>query len=484
MDQLIDPVHTPVEDIASIVQLAREQADLRTTHSVSWRRSTLERLRGLLREREGDLLAALAKDLGKPAFESKFTETVFTEVDIDHTLANLDLWMRPDRVATPLAAQPSSSKIISEPLGVVCVISPWNYPVQLLLLPAVAAIAAGNAVVLKPSELVPNTAAALGELIAALDDPAVGIVQGGVAETTVLLEQRFDHIIYTGNARVARVVMRAAAENLTPVTLELGGKSPVVVSKSANLEVAARRIAWGKFLNAGQTCIAPDYVLVEREVHDQLVAGLRENVKAFYGVDPQASPDFARIVNDPHFHRLEKLLHSGKAVVGGDTDADTRYIAPTVLTEVALDDEVMGEEIFGPILPIIAVDSLEEAVEIINKGEKPLALYCFTEEREESDFVLSATSSGGACVNGVVLHVGNANLPFGGVGESGMGAYHGKAGFDQFSHQRSVMRRSTRVDPPLLYPPYDEKTTQTLEKAFKMPDPRDLVAKVRSRLPI
>jgi acyl-CoA reductase-like NAD-dependent aldehyde dehydrogenase len=444
----------------------------------------LERLRDLIQDHEPALLATLRADLGKPVFESKFTETVFTMADIDHTLANLDLWMRPERVPTPLAAQPSSSKILREPLGVVCVISPWNYPVQLLLLPAVAAIAAGNAVILKPSELVPHTAAALAALIDELDDPAVGLVQGGVSETGALLEQRFDHIIYTGNSRVARIVMRAAAEHLTPVTLELGGKSPVVVTRNADIGVAARRIAWGKFLNAGQTCIAPDYVLVEREVHDKLVAGLRENIKAFYGSDPEASPDFARIVNDPHFHRLEKLLGSGKVVVGGEVDADSRYIAPTVLTEVTLDDEVMAEEIFGPILPVIAVDDLDEAIAIINRGDKPLALYCFSEDNDESRRVLDSTSSGGACVNGVVLHVGNVHLPFGGVGESGMGAYHGKAGFDQFSHKRSVMRRSTKVDPPILYPPYDQKTTHTVEKAFRLPDPRDVVAKVRSRLPI
>ena len=473
---------TDIATIPDIVAAARAKVSDQTTKSVAWRRATLTRLRDLITEHEPALLAALAADFGKPAFESKFTETVFTIVDIDHTLANLDSWMKPERVATPLASQPSSSKIVREPLGVVCVISPWNYPFQLLFLPAIAAIAAGNAVVLKPSELVPHTAQAIQDLIEALGDPAVGIVQGGVAETTALLEERFDHIIYTGNSRVARVVMRAAAEHLTPVTLELGGKSPVIVSKKADVATAAKRIAWGKFLNAGHTCIAPDYVLVEREVHDDLVAGLRENIGRFYGTDPQQSPDFARIVNDPHFHRLEKLMHAGNVVVGGETDADSRYISPTVITDVSFDDPVMSEEIFGPILPVIAIDSIDEATEYIRSGEKPLALYCFTEDKAESRQVIEATSSGGACINGVIMHVSNAHLPFGGVGESGMGAYHGKAGFDQFSHKRSVMSRPTKIDPPILYPPYDEKTTATLEKAFKLPDPRDMAAKLRGKL--
>jgi aldehyde dehydrogenase (NAD+) len=355
--------------------------------------------------------------------------------------------------------------------------------VQLLILPMVAAISAGNAVVGKPSELAPATAAELVDLIEAIGDPAVVAVQGGVAETTELLAQRFDHILYTGNSRVARIVMRAAAENLTPVTLELGGKSPAVVSRNANVDVAAKRIAWGKFVNAGQTCIAPDYVLVERPVHDQLVEAMRRHTTSFYGNDPKASADFARIVNEPHFHRLEKLLHSGTVAFGGDTDPDTRYIAPTVLTGVGKDDPVMAEEIFGPILPVIAVDSLDEALAFVNdtaaKGDKPLALYTFSEDDEENDMVLEGATSGGACVNGTLMHVSNPHLPFGGVGESGMGAYHGKFGFDTFSHHRAVHSRSTSIDPALMYPPYTARKEKVLRKGMGMPDPRDVAAKVR-----
>ncbi len=394
--------------------------------------------------------------------------------------------MHPEKVPTPMAFQPGSSEIRPEPVGVVAVIAPWNYPVQLLLLPMVAAVAAGNAVVAKPSELAAATAAELVSLIEAIDDPAMAVVQGGVAETTELLAQRFDHIIYTGNSRVARIVMRAAAENLTPVTLELGGKSPAIVSRNANLDVAARRIAWGKFLNAGQTCIAPDYVLVERTVHDKFVAALGEQIAEFYGSNPQISEDYARIVNAPHFHRLEKLLDSGKVAHGGITDADTRYIAPTVLTGVKHDDPVMGEEIFGPILPVLAVSSLADAIAFVNersqRGDKPLALYTFSENDDENDAVLGGTTSGGACVNGTLLHISNPNLPFGGVGESGMGAYHGKFGFDTFSHRRAVHTRSTRIDPAMMYPPYTAKKQKLVRKGMTMPDPRDIASKLRGVL--
>ena len=477
-------METPLADIAPRVQAARDAFDRGATRPAAWRRATLEHLRDLISEREERLLDALAADFGKPRPEAWLTEVGFTISDIEHTLANLPLWMRPEKVPTPVAFKPGKSVIVREPVGVTCVIAPWNYPVQLLLLPMVAAISAGNAVVGKPSELAPATAAELTSLIMALDDPAVTVVEGGVAETTELLAQRFDHILYTGNSRVARIVMRAAAEHLTPVTLELGGKSPAIVSRNANVKVAAKRIAWGKFVNAGQTCIAPDYVLVERPVHDELVAAIGEAITEFYGADPQASADFARIVNEPHFHRIEKLLDSGTVAVGGQTDADTRYIAPTVLTGVTMDDPVMGEEIFGPVLPVIAVDSLGDATRLVNdgaaKGDKPLALYTFSEHDADNDAVVDGTTSGGVCVNGTLLHISNPNLPFGGIGESGMGAYHGKYGFDTFSHQRSVHTRSTRLDPPLMYPPYTAKKVSLLRKGMLMADPRDLVAKARS----
>lgn len=479
----MDYTVTPLDDIAPLVASARAAYATGATAPQAWRRATLERLRDLIEAREPQLLDALAADFGKPRFEAWTTEIGFTVADINHTLAHLSSWMQPEKVGTPLAFQPGSSYIVPEPVGVVAVIAPWNYPVQLLVLPIVAAIAAGNAVVAKPSELAPHTATELISLIQALDEPAVVAVQGGVAETTELLAQRFDHIIYTGNSRVARIVMRAAAEHLTPVTLELGGKSPAIVSRHANIDVAARRIAWGKFINAGQTCIAPDYVLVEQPVHDQFVAALGKHITDFYGADPQQSGDFTRIVNSPHFHRLEKLLDSGTVAHGGVTDADTRYISPTVLTGVKADDPVMGEEIFGPILPVLAVESIEAAIGFVNErsadGDKPLALYTFSESDRENDQVLAGASSGGACVNGTLLHISNPNLPFGGVGESGMGAYHGKFGFDTFSHRRGVHTRSTKIDPAMLYPPYTAKKQKLVRKGMTMPDPRDVAAKVR-----
>jgi aldehyde dehydrogenase (NAD+) len=478
----LSPTLTPLDQIGVIVDAARAAARAGATRPRTWRVDTLRHLRKLVSRHEKALLDAMAADFGKPRFEAWVTEVGFVLSDIDHTLAHLDRWMQPERVPTPVAFKPGRSKVIAEPLGVVCVIAPWNYPVQLLLLPMIAAIAAGNAVVGKPSELAPATAVALRDLVADLDDPAVALVMGGVAETTELLTHRFDHILYTGNGRVARVVMRAAAEHLTPVTLELGGKSPAIVSRHADIDVAARRIAWGKFVNAGQTCIAPDYVLVEQPVHDRLVTALAAQVREFYGDDPSTSSDYARVVNEPHFHRLEKLLHSGTVAVGGRSDADTRYIEPTVLTGVTRDDPVMGEEIFGPILPVIAVESLDEAVAFVNADEKPLALYTFSADDHENDRVLAGATSGGACVNGTLLHVSNPNLPFGGVGESGTGAYHGKFGFDTFSHHRAVHQRSTRFDPALLYPPYTASKQRLVKRAFLLPDPRDVWARLRSRV--
>jgi aldehyde dehydrogenase (NAD+) len=470
------------QDISGVIERARDAFNSGHTRSLAWRRATLLLLRELIASNEEELLAAAAADFGKPRMEAFATEVGFMLFDIDHVLTHLDSWMRPEKVPTPVLFQPGSSSIMSEPLGVVCVIAPWNYAMQLLLVPMIAAIAAGNAVVGKPSELTPYTSAAMAKLIRQLGDPAVGLVEGGVPETTELLTHRFDHILYTGNGKVGRVVLRAAVEHLTPVTLELGGKSPAIVSRHANIDVAAKRIVWGKFLNAGQTCIAPDYVLVEQPVHDQLVTALGRSIRDFYGSDPQHSGDLARIVNDAHFNRLEKLLHSGTVAVGGESNPATRYIAPTVLTGVTRDDAVMQEEIFGPILPVIAVPSLDDAVRFVKADDKPLALYTFSENGAENDHIIAETSSGGVCVNGTIMHISNPHLPFGGVGESGTGAYHGKFGFDTFSHRRGVHSRSTRIDPPILYPPYSAKKEKLLRQGMGLPDPRDVVAKVVSRV--
>ena len=420
------------------------------TRPLDWRRSQLKALRALLTERESELLDALSTDLGKPRLEAWATDIGFVINEIDHASKHLRRWTKPARVRTPMATKPSKARVVREPLGLVLIIAPWNYPVQLALSPLVGAIAAGNVAVLKPSEVAPATSAVLARLLPEYLDPdAVAVVEGAVPETQALLAQRWDHIFYTGNGRVGRVVMEAATPHLTPVTLELGGKSPAIIDASANLEVAARRIAWGKFLNAGQTCIAPDYVLVARGLEDRFVELLRRCVFDFYGQDPKASPDFARIVNGAHFERLVKLLDSGTPAVGGDHDATTRYIAPTVLRDVTPESPVMQDEIFGPILPVIPIADAAEGIAFVNAREKPLALYVFASDASVVRTVLEGTSSGGACVNATLFHVAVAELPFGGVGESGMGAYHGKASFDVFSHAKSVLKRSTRPDPAL-----------------------------------
>jgi aldehyde dehydrogenase (NAD+) len=351
--------------------------------------------------------------------------------------------------------------VVREPLGLVLIISPWNYPVQLLLSPLVGALAAGNAALLKPSEVTPHVSAALARRVPEyLDSEAVAVVEGGVQEVTALLGERFDHVFYTGNGTVARVVMAAAAKHLTPVTLELGGKSPCIVDDDVDVEIAARRIAWGKFMNAGQTCIAPDYVLVSERREQALVEALAKAIREFYGDDPRATPDYARIVNGRHYQRVARLLKDGDVVVGGQTDESQNYVAPTLLRNVSPDADAMREEIFGPVLPILKVKDVAEAIRFVNEREKPLALYVFSNDERVQQEVLSRTSSGGVCVNGTLMHLANARLPFGGVGPSGMGAYHGRHSFETFSHRKSVLRRKLARDPKFLYPPYGKLKTR------------------------
>ncbi len=435
------------------------------TRPLAWRRQQLARLTELLDRHADELVAALRADLRKPSLEAFVADLATTRTECELARKKLRRWTRPERVRVPLSQQPGRARIVREPLGVVLVIAPWNYPVQLLLCPLVGALAAGNCAVLKPSEVTAHTSRALATLLPRYLDPdAVAVVEGGVPETTALLAERFDHIFYTGNARIGRIVMTAAARNLTPVTLELGGKSPCLVDADVDLEVAARRIVWGKFLNAGQTCIAPDYVLVhesrERELLDALAATLRE----FYGDDPRASADLARIVSDAHQERLTKLLESGEVVSGGDVDAAERYVAPTLLRDVSPDAPVMQEEIFGPILPVLAVPDMERAIAFVNAREKPLALYLFTRNTEVEQQVIGRTSSGGVCVNATIWHIANPNLPFGGVGESGLGAYHGRHSFELFSHKKSVVSKPTRFDVRLAYPPYTKAKLALLRR--------------------
>jgi len=460
-----EPPATPDLDAEALVTRLRATFDSGTTRSLDWRRAQLKAMRKMLTEREPELQEALRADLGKPPLEAYATDIGFVINEIDYATKHLRRWTRAKRVSTPLATKPAKARLVPEPLGVVLVIAPWNYPVQLALAPMVGAIAAGNAIVLKPSEVAAHTSNALAHFLPEYLDPeAIAVVEGAASETKALLAQRFDHIFYTGNGKVGRVVMEAASRHLTPVTLELGGKSPVIIDDSADLEVAARRIAWGKYLNAGQTCIAPDYVLVSRGKEDQFVELVRRSVFDFYGNEPQASDDYARIVSDNHFKRLTGLLGSGDAVVGGDHEKATRYIAPTVLRNVAPDSPVMQDEIFGPILPVVPVDSVDEAIAFVNQNDKPLALYVFSKDNAVTDRVLDRTSSGGVCVNATLFQVAVPDLPFGGVGESGMGAYHGKASFDVFSHMKPVLKKANKPDPDLAYPPYTEKKEKLVRR--------------------
>ena len=451
--------------IADLVRQCREAFDRGTTRPLAWRRSQLEAMVSMLRSHEAEFAEALKSDLGRGPEEAWLYDVGFSITEIELMIKNLKKWTAPRKVPTPVVAKPGSSRRIPEPLGVVLVIAPWNYPVQLLLVPAAGAIAAGNAVVMKPSEVSSATSALLGRLIPKyLDSAALRVVEGGVPETTELLAQRFDHIFYTGNGIVGRVVMRAAAEHLTPVTLELGGKSPTIVDRSADLDVAARRITWAKFVNSGQTCVAPDYVLAHRSVAEDLVAKIASSITEFYGPDPEQSKDYSRVISPRHFDRLVGMLGSGKVAVGGQHSAADRFIAPTVLVDVAPDSKVMQDEIFGPILPVIAVDSMDEAIRFVRSRPHPLALYVFAEDQSVCDAVVSSTTSGGVTVNGTILHMTGPHLPFGGVGESGMGAYHGQAGVDVFQHLKPVLKRSTKIDPSIAYPPYTKRKFSIIKK--------------------
>ncbi|HUS43057.1 MAG TPA: aldehyde dehydrogenase family protein [Ilumatobacteraceae bacterium] len=459
---------TAVERIPEIVQQLRDGFHSGVVRDIESRRVQLRSLRAMFVEQEDRLIDALVADVGKPRIEAYTTEIAFTINEIDHTLKHLDAWNKPTKIKVPITFKPGSATLRPEPLGTVCIIAPWNYPVQLLFAPLVPALAAGNTAVLKPSEVTPSVSALIEELVPRyFNASTVAVVTGAVDETTALLEQRFDHIFYTGNGKVGRVVMRAAAEHLTPVTLELGGKSPAIVAADANLEVAAKRIAWAKFLNAGQTCVAPDYVLVEESVEDQLVTALADAVTTFYGADPRQSDDYARIVNERHHERLMKLLDAGgydATVIGGTGDRGSRYIAPTVLAGVKPDAAVMDDEIFGPILPVLTVGDIDEAIRFVNDREKPLALYAFSSDEDTLEHVVANTSAGGVTLNHAVLHLAVPDLPFGGVGESGMGSYHGKSGFDTFSHAKAVLDKPTRPDPALMYPPYTSMKQKILRK--------------------
>jgi len=436
------------------------------TRKISVRRKALQRLHDGVVGHQDRLLEALTSDLRKPAAESYLSEVGPLLSEIRHARRRLRRWSRLRRVRTPLICQPAISYIQPEPYGVALIISPWNYPVQLALVPAVAALAAGNCCVLKTSEVAPHSAAALAAMVAEHFPPEhFTVVEGGVETARSLLEQKFDTIFFTGSSAVGKKVMAAAARHLTPVTLELGGKSPCIVESDTDLRLAARRIVAGKFLNAGQTCVAPDYLLVRRRFKSALVQHLSEQVRAFYGNDPRASTDYARIVNDRHFLRLQNLLQDCRILLGGQSHRPQRYFAPTVVDGITTDHALMQEEIFGPILPILTYEHLSEAAEVIRALPRPLALYIFSDHRGERRRLINGLSFGGGCVNDTLMHLVNPHLPFGGTGQSGFGRYHGKAGFEAFSYRKSVMKRPLGFDLPLRYPPYG--SLKILRKLFR-----------------
>lgn len=447
-----------------LVDRLRATFDSGRTRPLKWRRAQLDAMQRMLAENEDAIAKALHADLAKPAQEVILGETALLFGEIRHVRSRMERWARRRKVDTPLMALPGSSFIQPEPLGVALIIGAWNYPIQLVLAPLIPAIAAGNCAVIKPSEVTPNASKLLADLVPKyLDREAFAVVEGAVPETTALLEQRWDHVFYTGGAAVGRIVMKAAAEHLTPVTLELGGKSPAIIDDNADLKSAARRMAWGKALNAGQTCIAPDYVLVSKAQKEPLIEALREQFRTMLGPDPLASDDYAAVVNEKHFERLSALLKQGRTVIGGQTESATRKIAPTVLTDVELDSDLMREEIFGPILPIIEVDDLDAAIEFVRRGDKPLSAYLFTRSRASEKKFLHELACGSVCINDVIMFMLVPDLPFGGVGNSGMGQYHGQAGFDRFSHLKSVIRRGRSPEITIRFAPYNQFKTRLLK---------------------
>jgi aldehyde dehydrogenase (NAD+) len=439
------------------------------TRGYAFRKAQLNRLWKAVKAYESRIIEALYKDFRKPEFESYGTELGTLYSEIRHTLAHLRGWMKPRRVKTPLPFLPSSSWTYRDPLGITLIISPWNYPFLLMMHPLASAMAAGNTMMLKPSEIAPHTEQVIAELIREyFDEEYIAVVTGdGLEVGKALLENyHFDQVFFTGSVPVGRKIMEMAARHLSPVTLELGGKSPCIVEQDADLRFAAKKIAWGKFVNAGQTCVAPDYLLVHASVKDRFLDELKRVIRTMYGDDPHKSPDYARIISDKRFKTLLTYLDNSKIVEGGASDASERYIAPTIVEAVKADDPVMNEEIFGPILPVITFTSREEVLEWIGRSPYPLALYVFTSSRKTADAYIEQIRFGGGCVNNTLIHLGNPDLPFGGVGTSGIGQYHGEHGFLAFSRIKSILRTPTWFDVPFWYAPY-RNHVQLIRKIFR-----------------
>lgn len=428
------------------------------TRTIAYRKQLLEKLKAVIKRRNQDIQKALRQDFGKCGFESFSTEIMGVLDEIDFSIRHVSGWEKPKRVRTPITLFCAKSTVYREPYGNVLIISPWNYPFLLAFSPLVGAIAAGNCCILKPSEYAPHTSRILKEMITECFPKEVcAVIEGGAKETTELLKERFDFIFYTGSTRVGKIIAKAAAEHLTPVVLELGGKSPCIVDETADIKVAAKRIVWGKFLNGGQTCVAPDYLLVQRQVKPKLLAAMKQEILHFYGDDPKASGDYCRIISPGHFDRLAAFLEAGTVYSGGQCDHEERYIEPTILTDITWELPVMQEEIFGPILPVLEYDNIEEVVRLLQKKERPLALYIFTGKKSVSQMLIRRLNFGGGGVNTLVMHVANGYLPFGGIGASGMGMYHGKWSYETFTHAKAMMDKTVKIDLEILYPPYGNR---------------------------
>lgn len=445
-------------DIPKLVQEQKHFFKSQQTKNLDFRISLLKKLLVAVQEKEQDIISALHKDFKKSEYESVMTETSIVISELKSSIKNLRSWAKPKRVFPALLNFPSSSKIYKEPYGAVLVIAPWNYPYQLALVPLIGAIAAGNTVVLKPSELTPHTSKITKEIIEAVfASQLVAVVEGGVEVSTALLEERWDYIFFTGSVQVGKIIAKAAAKHLTPITLELGGKNPCIIDDTAAIALAAKRIVWGKCINAGQTCIAPDYLIIHKKVKDEFVRCFQEEVTKAYGLNPQESNDYPRIVNEKNFDRLANMLSNEKILVGGNTDKETLYIAPTLIDNPSMDSEVMKGEIFGPISPVLTYKDEAELEALILRYEKPLALYVFTKRTAFAKQIIRNFSFGGGTINDTTVHFANSRLPFGGVGESGIGNYHGKRTFDLFSHHKGMVHRYNWLDVPVRYAPYKGK---------------------------
>jgi len=453
-----------MENHGELIQKQREFFFQGKTKEISYRLEALKKLQNLFRTYEQDIMDALKADLNKSNFDTYLTEIGIVQAELTFTLKHLHKWIRSKRVKSTLATFGAKGYIYPEPYGIALIIAPWNYPFQLAVAPLIGAIAAGNCAILKPSELTPRTSAILYKIISEnFPEEYIKVVEGGVETSSALLQEKFDYIFFTGSVQVGKIIMEAAAKNLTPVTLELGGKSPCIVHEDANLKLAAKRIAWGKFINAGQTCVAPDYLLVHRNIKDQFLQELKKAIIELHSEDVHLTGAFTKIVSEKHFNRLVSFLNKDKTIFGGKADLSSLVIEPTILDKIGWDDCIMQEEIFGPILPVLEYEEMSMMINAIISEPKPLALYIFSESREVQHTILNQVSFGGGCINDTVYHLSSPYLPFGGVGESGIGAYHGKGSFDVFSHMKSVLKQTTLFDLPFRYP-----TTKNALKKVKM----------------